>query len=329
MKVKTEQAKSTLPSVALICDHPAQREVLRDILGAGGAHVAIAGALSEIELSGLKDKGVDCLLVNLEPDIADFSEQLERLLQVDVPVVFNEAEVSRQLGGWDQARWARHLIAKIRGISDVLPPPPAVSGGDPIQPAQAQAVRQVWVLGASIGGPEAVRTFLTQLPADMPVAFILAQHMGAEFLNLMATQLNRASELLVKCAEEGHPLQYGQVVIAPVGKRLTIDDDCRIRLLPIEQESPYSPSIDQVLIDVSERFAQRAGAIIFSGMARDGIEGAKFMAKNGGTIWAQSEETCVISSMVEGASEAGVVSEKATPSELADKLIEKFAAGGQ
>src|SRR5690606_10321861 len=43
----------------------------------------------------------------------------------DVNVIFNEAEVTRQLGGWDLARWARHLAAKVLGHGDTNPPLPA------------------------------------------------------------------------------------------------------------------------------------------------------------------------------------------------------------
>lgn len=49
-----------------------------------------------------------------------------------------------------------------------------------------QVVSNVWVMGASIGGPEAVREFLAELPKDCPALFLLAQHMGPEFVDIMA-----------------------------------------------------------------------------------------------------------------------------------------------
>jgi two-component system chemotaxis response regulator CheB/chemosensory pili system protein ChpB (putative protein-glutamate methylesterase) len=50
-------------------------------------------------------------------------------------------------------------------------------------------LQHVFVLGASIGGPEAVREFLGALPPRIPALFVLVQHMGDEFLELMSAQL--------------------------------------------------------------------------------------------------------------------------------------------
>lgn len=180
-------------------------------------------------------------------------------------------------------------------------------------------LNRVVVLGASIGGPEAVREFLGRLGPDVPAAFVLAQHMGAEFLDLMTQQLARATKLKVSLANDGARLRHGEVIVVPIGKRVTIDDGGYVRLGPAA-DSPYSPSIDQVLIDMADRFGARAQAIIFSGMASDAIEGSRYLAQRGGQIWAQDPETCVISSMIEGAQAAGVVSYLGSPTQLAQRL---------
>ena len=70
-----------------------------------------------------------------------------------------------------------------------------------------------------------------------------------------------------------------------------------------------------------------AGAIIFSGMAHDAIDGAAYLASKGGTVWAQDPNTCVISSMVDGAIDAGVVSHTASPVDLARRFNQQFGAG--
>src|SRR5690606_12938821 len=49
-----------------------------------------------------------------------------------IEVMYDDAEVTRQLDGWDLARWARHLAAKLVG-GDVLPPPP--NDADPVPEA--------------------------------------------------------------------------------------------------------------------------------------------------------------------------------------------------
>ncbi len=189
----------------------------------------------------------------------------------------------------------------------------------PAAVAGSSALR-CWVLGASIGGPEAVREFLANMPADTDVVFLLAQHMGADFVDLMTQQLARVTPLPVRSAANGLRAAPGEVIVVPLVDRLLIDPDGSVRVVPSAQVSPYSPSIDQVLRDVADSFGAAAGAIIFSGMAHDAIEGARYLHERGGQVWAQDPSTCVISSMVDGACEAGVVSVVAAPAELARRF---------
>jgi chemosensory pili system protein ChpB (putative protein-glutamate methylesterase) len=191
----------------------------------------------------------------------------------------------------------------------------------------AVGVQKVFVLGASIGGPEAVRDFLGAIPAGFPVMFILAQHMGEEFLELMSAQLRKAIAMTVRNPTHGERVSHGEVLIVPTTHRLQVDRDGVVTLAHLPEKPPYSPSIDLVLRDVADQFGADAGAIIFSGMAHDAVEGSKYLKEKGGTVWVQDPDTCVISSMVDGAREAGVVSFIGSPAQLATKMISDFGNG--
>jgi chemosensory pili system protein ChpB (putative protein-glutamate methylesterase) len=192
---------------------------------------------------------------------------------------------------------------------------------DPDKVVVPPKIRRVWVLGASIGGPEAVREFLGELPRDYPALFLLAQHMGAEFVDLMAQQLAKATSLTVRTPTHGERVGHGEVIIVPTTHRLQVDPEGFVVLERASNEGAYSPSIDRVLHDVADRYGARAGAIIFSGMTTDAVDGAKYLAGKGGTVYAQHPDSCVVSSMVDGAVEAGVVKVLGTPTELADVLL--------
>ena len=184
------------------------------------------------------------------------------------------------------------------------------------------AVSRVWVLGASIGGPEAVREFLAELPAKCPALFLLAQHMGAEFMEIMAQQLARSTSLTVRTPTHGERVSHGDIVVVPTTHRLRVDREGVITLEALgDTNQQNSPSIDQVLQDVADRFGSRAGFIVFSGMAEDAAEGSRYLAGIGGKVFAQDPETCVISSMVDGVIETGVVSFTGSPKALAGKLL--------
>lgn len=184
-----------------------------------------------------------------------------------------------------------------------------------------EQVFNVWVLGASIGGPEAVKRFLARIPAELPVAFVLAQHLGDGFISLLATQLDSVSRFKVKEAMDGDTLRQGEVIVVPVENQMTLDTNGQIGFIEEKWQGHYKPSIDDVISEVTSSFAARSGVIIFSGMGSDGmLSSQKFAQQHHGTVWAQNPETCVISSMPDSVREAGLVSYSGSPEALALKI---------
>lgn len=325
-------------AVALVHDDPEHNAHIREALDEAGIGVVAERHVSELDGNAVRELGAAAVIVNLDDAGTDELDQLQiALAEADVPVLFNDATISSRLRGWDRARWVRHLLAKITGSDRVYPAAPearAEAGGaagqkavaKPPQPQRARpAARaatdlQVWVLGASIGGPDALRRFLGELPADTPLAFVLAQHMGPAFLSIWVEQLKAVTDLEVRLAEDGDRLLPGRVLVVPTGRRVRVEPPDIVRLVSTDEQSPYSPCIDWVMDEVADHFGANAGAIVFSGMATDGVEGARRIAGGGGTVWAQDAQSCVVSSMADGARGTGAVSRTANPLALAVEL---------
>ncbi len=207
--------------------------------------------------------------------------------------------------------------------------PPGVESEQPVpafdQSAPAQGgIAHVVVLGASIGGPDALRTFLGELPADIPVVFLLVQHLESGYFERLAQQLQKSSPLPVKVASAGAVALPGEVLVIPANERVTLEAGGRLVFAPHVSVPHYTPSIDDVLHDVADGFGCRATAIIFSGMAGDAVEGAVYLTGKGGEVWAQDASSCVVSSMVDGARARGVVEFTGSPRELAQRCITRF-----
>jgi chemotaxis response regulator CheB len=190
-----------------------------------------------------------------------------------------------------------------------------------------RAIPRVLVLGASIGGPDALRTFLAGLPADFPALLVLAQHLESGFFDRLAQQLQRVSKLPVRVASSDAPACAGEVMVIPSGERIRIQRDGRVRREPYPGPTHYRPCIDDVMRDIADAFGSRATAIIFSGMAGDAVEGAVYVTSKGGEVWAQTPDSCVVSSMVDGAQARGVVEFLGSPRELAEHCVERYGAG--
>ncbi len=191
-------------------------------------------------------------------------------------------------------------------------------------PADETAAPAVWVLGASMGGPPAVKRFLAQLPAEMPVSFVLAQHLSAFFVPVLVEQLQRVCALNVVEASAGLPLRPGQVVVAPVAKRLMVNDDGTLSLREnqvADGGSACLPCIDDVIEQVVGRMGERAGVIIFSGMGSDGASASQRAHMRGATIWAQTAHSSDMGSMPQEVVSTGCVSFEGEPEELAERLL--------
>lgn len=113
-------------------------------------HSAMAGAHPEIAL------------INLDDRCGEELDPLTAMLDAaGVPIVFNDADISKGLEGWARARWARHLCAKLCGNDDVDPPRPteaakaiAASSSSPSTAAAAAPVATAEPVVAA--GPAAV-----------------------------------------------------------------------------------------------------------------------------------------------------------------------------
>jgi len=322
-----ESPKGT-PRVGLVMEVPPPKDFLMAALAE--ASIPVAAEWRADELPGAAPGDADVLLVTLDEAIEPYLDRVTELVaDSSVPVIFDESDVSRQLTGWDRNRWLRHLRAKLTGSNDTRPPlPEHAANSDSIaesvaeQPTPASTARQVWILGASVGGPESVRRFLEALPSVVPAAFVLVQHMGRDFQRVLADRLGRVTDLEVVSAEDGMALVPGRVVVAPPDQRLSFDAQGRVRLGPQDVVMDHSPSIDQVLFEATEAFGSSVGAIIFSGRARDGAQGCAELRRRGGRVWTQDAGSATISATTDAIRERGASQYSGTPEQLAARLLE-------
>ncbi|MHA5868873.1 chemotaxis protein CheB, partial [Pseudomonas aeruginosa] len=89
---------------------------------------------------------------------------------------------------------------------------------------------------------------------------------------------------------------------------------------------PYTPSIDQMMLNLAQQFGPDCGVIVFSGMGSDGSAAAAYVRRQGGEVWTQRADSCVCSSMPDSLREAGYSSFNASPRELAEALVKHLAA---
>ncbi len=150
--------------VALIAQAGEAREQLKKALTGFGALIVIEGEPLELEPKQILQIAPNVVLLSLD---ANSDQTLDRfgavLSSPDIEVMFDEAETTGRLEGWDLNRWARHLAAKLVG-SDLLPPIPADAEslpprevlldqpGLPVTPAQLADAERLEDYAAEAGG---------------------------------------------------------------------------------------------------------------------------------------------------------------------------------
>lgn len=316
-------------AIAIASDSLQQRTTLRRYLAQAGLNVVLSEPLTRLFLRKLESSEADVVLLDLHDDVETDEDLLHEVLdKVQIPVIFNDITAITLNESTANSKWHISLmnkIAELQGIQNwSATAKQEQKNGQQIEEPKSKAEQaiasNVWVLGSSLGGPEALKRFLKAVPADIPAAFVIAQHLGENFTGLLAEQLNRISRLKVMVPKKGHLLLNGEVIIAPVDERVRINPIGNIELEDLPYKTNYTPSIDMVISDIAIRYGKRSGAIIFTGMGDDGKKGCREMVASGGRVWLQSTESCVISSMPDNVKQVCNIDFVANPETLALQL---------
>ncbi|HEY0932433.1 MAG TPA: chemotaxis protein CheB [Trebonia sp.] len=155
----------------------------------------------------------------------------------------------------------------------------------------------VVVLSCSAGGLDALRTILAPLPADLPAAVVILQHLPPDPHSYLPEILGRSTDLTVKWAQDGEPLRPGHVFVAPPGEHTLITPDETIALIASGSVPPYRPSADLLLTTLALAVGSRVVAVVLSGEGQDAATGATAVHRFGGTVIVSSPETSARKSM--------------------------------
>ena len=111
------------PRVVLLARAGKAADHLAEAVRQAGAELLLAIDPANADEAALRALNPQAVLVALEPSIEPMLDKLEGLLSDPaLTVIYDEADVAAHRAGWDAARWARHLSAKLRHDSNVLPP---------------------------------------------------------------------------------------------------------------------------------------------------------------------------------------------------------------
>jgi two-component system chemotaxis response regulator CheB len=206
--------------------------------------------------------------------------------------------------------------------------PEAVVDHAPVPRSACRAV----ILGTSTGGPLALKTVLPRLPAVLSVPVLVVQHMPATYTASLASRLNAASELEVVEAVDQMAASAGRVILAPGGRHLKLVDSAaglRVRLSDDPPENSVRPAADYLLRSAADALGGDVLAVIMTGMGRDGLEGCRRLRQEGGYVFAQGQEDCVVFGMPKAVIDAGLADRVLPLGKIAPAIVRHVKRSGK
>ena len=227
---------------------------------------------------------------------------------------------------------AQHLLRTLRLMSEVKvvrriprrPPRATVPAG---RSAEIPRAFRAVAIGASTGGPSALKTIVNELRRDFPAPLLVVQHIAPGFVEGFVSWLRDSSALPVQLAVPGERITPGVAYIAPDGAHLGIDLDDRITLTPPLPRTPSGlcPSATHLFESVLRAYGPQSIGILLTGMGRDGAEALLKMKRAGAITIAQDKESSVVHGMPGEAIALGAADFILPPPRIAE-LLTTFAA---
>jgi two-component system chemotaxis response regulator CheB len=184
----------------------------------------------------------------------------------------------------------------------------------------------VIALVTSAGGLNALTQVLGPLPADLPAAILVVQHIDPEHTSALAAILDSRTALTVHPADNDDLLVAGTVLVAPPARHLLVTSDARIGLINSGQFPPSRPSADLLLATLAVTCGPRALAVVLTGRGTDAQAGIRAIRHCGGAVFAQSEATSEHFGMPGAAIDTGLVDAVMPLSDVAEAIEDHVAA---
>jgi two-component system chemotaxis response regulator CheB len=207
-------------------------------------------------------------------------------------------------------RWAKRTAFAAPALSRPLPGFSGPSGE-----------LKLVAIGASTGGPLALRTILSGLASDFPVPVVIVQHMAEGFTQGLVDWLAQSSGFAVRIAREGEALRPATAYVAPERFHMGVTHDARVVLDDGAAEGGHRPSVAHLFRSVARAFSSQAIGVLLTGMGRDGAQELKLMKDTGAVTIAQDEETSIVHGMPGEAIQLGAAIEVLAADRIAASLI--------
>jgi two-component system CheB/CheR fusion protein len=174
-------------------------------------------------------------------------------------------------------------------------------------------------IGASAGGIEALSDFLSHLPPDTGMSFVLVQHLDPTHHSILTELLARKTAMSVVEVSDGMPVLPNHLHVIPPNAVMSISKHT-LHLSPRADAGGLHMPIDHFMRALAQQHGDRAIGIILSGSGSDGALGIAEIQAHGGVTFAQEPASAKHDGMPRSAAATGRVDYVLPPKGIAQEL---------
>jgi two-component system chemotaxis response regulator CheB len=186
----------------------------------------------------------------------------------------------------------------------------------------------LFVVGASAGGLEALEKVVSRLPGDFPAAICIVMHVAPDSPGLVPELLSSMGPLPARHARHGEALASGRIFVAPPDRHLLVDVGRRLWLGRGPKENRFRPAVDPLFRSATLALDGNVAGVILSGGLDDGVAGLADIKAGGGAAIVQDPSDALAPSMPRAALRAVDADHRAPAHEIAaimSKLARAYA----
>lgn len=159
---------------------------------------------------------------------------------------------------------------------------------------------EILVIAASTGGPPALEKYFSLLREPLPFPILITQHMPPVFTASLAERLGQIAGKVAREGIHGETVVANQIYVAPGGYHMHLTGAPGATQIVLDQGPQRNfvrPCADFLFESAAKIYGRRTLGIVFTGMGRDGADGAAVIKAASGGVLIQSEESCVVFGM--------------------------------
>ncbi|MEJ7643190.1 MAG: chemotaxis-specific protein-glutamate methyltransferase CheB [Chryseolinea sp.] len=189
---------------------------------------------------------------------------------------------------------------------------------------EARLNYDIIVIGASTGGPSAVEFLVSNLPVNLVVPVVIAQHMPDRFIESFALRLADTIGVQMSVARDGEHLLNNHIYLSPGVANIRLDRSGSgpvVKYIVDQYKEFNHPSIDCLFESVASIYGRRSIGVVLTGMGKDGTMGLNKIRLAGGLTLAQDEISSIVYGMPKVAFESGAAQHQIPLTEIPNFII--------